>query len=229
MKNAVLIVLAFALGGGAVWFFTRDMRRPALPPAGSRERKRAAGPAVSAAASARPKPPARRGRHRQARASLRCRRSARHLASERIRHDHGESHGHGSPRELRGWRLRRGRLRARRAHESRGRSVTRRSARESRRRVESASPARRHRGRGLGAESELDLARSRAAAQEARLNTVVARLRDRADQAPFSGLLGFREVSPGTLVSAEYADHVDRRHLRRSSSTSPFPKRFSTR
>ena len=24
MKNALLIVLAFALGGGAVWFFTSD-------------------------------------------------------------------------------------------------------------------------------------------------------------------------------------------------------------
>jgi membrane fusion protein (multidrug efflux system) len=33
------------------------------------------------------------------------------------------------------------------------------------------------------------------------LNTVVARLRDRLIQAPFSGLLGFRQVSPGTLVT----------------------------
>jgi membrane fusion protein (multidrug efflux system) len=55
--------------------------------------------------------------------------------------------------------------------------------------------------RGLGAASDLDLARSRAAAQEARLNSIVARLRDRLIQAPFSGLLGFRQVSPGTLVS----------------------------
>jgi membrane fusion protein (multidrug efflux system) len=56
--------------------------------------------------------------------------------------------------------------------------------------------------RGLGAARELDVARSRAQAQEARLNTVVARLRDRLIQAPFSGLLGFRQVSPGTLVSS---------------------------
>jgi membrane fusion protein (multidrug efflux system) len=55
--------------------------------------------------------------------------------------------------------------------------------------------------RGLTAASELDMARSRAAASEARLNTVVARLRDRLIQAPFSGVLGFREVSPGTLVT----------------------------
>jgi membrane fusion protein, multidrug efflux system len=56
--------------------------------------------------------------------------------------------------------------------------------------------------KGLGAARELDVARSRAQAQEARLNTVVARLKDRLIQAPFSGLLGFRQVSPGTLVSS---------------------------
>jgi membrane fusion protein (multidrug efflux system) len=36
---------------------------------------------------------------------------------------------------------------------------------------------------------------------QARLNSVVARLRDRLIQAPFSGLLGFRQVSPGTMLS----------------------------
>jgi membrane fusion protein (multidrug efflux system) len=56
-------------------------------------------------------------------------------------------------------------------------------------------------GRGLAAASDLDVARSRAAATEARLNSVVARLRDRLIQAPFSGLLGFRQVSPGTMLS----------------------------
>jgi len=55
--------------------------------------------------------------------------------------------------------------------------------------------------RGLAAVSELDVARSRAAASQARLNTVLARLRDRLIQAPFSGLLGFRQVSPGTLMT----------------------------
>ena len=59
--------------------------------------------------------------------------------------------------------------------------------------------------RGLGAARELDVARSRAQAQQARLNTVVARLRDRLIQAPFSGLLGFRQVSPGTMVSPNTA------------------------
>jgi membrane fusion protein (multidrug efflux system) len=55
--------------------------------------------------------------------------------------------------------------------------------------------------RGLSAVSDLDVARSRAAASQARLNTVVARLRDRLIQAPFSGVLGFRQVSPGTLLT----------------------------
>jgi membrane fusion protein (multidrug efflux system) len=55
--------------------------------------------------------------------------------------------------------------------------------------------------RGLTAASELDVARSRAAASQARLNSVVARLRDRLIQAPFSGVLGFRQVSQGTLLS----------------------------
>jgi membrane fusion protein (multidrug efflux system) len=54
---------------------------------------------------------------------------------------------------------------------------------------------------GLTSASDLDIARSRAAAQEARLNTVVARLRDRLIQAPFAGVLGFRQVSPGTLLA----------------------------
>ena len=53
----------------------------------------------------------------------------------------------------------------------------------------------------LTSESELDIARSRAAASAARLETVVARLRDRLIQAPFAGVLGFRQVSPGTLLA----------------------------
>ena len=63
------------------------------------------------------------------------------------------------------------------------------------RRLEEVSAA------GLAPASDLDMARSRAAASEARLNTVVARLRDRLIQAPFSGVLGFRQVSPGTLLT----------------------------
>jgi membrane fusion protein (multidrug efflux system) len=59
--------------------------------------------------------------------------------------------------------------------------------------------------RGLTSASELDVARSRAGATRARLNSIVARLRDRLIQAPFSGLLGFRQVSPGTMLSPNTA------------------------
>lgn len=54
---------------------------------------------------------------------------------------------------------------------------------------------------GLAAASDLDVARTTAAAAQARLNTVLAQLQDRIVQAPFAGLLGFRQVSPGSLVT----------------------------
>jgi membrane fusion protein (multidrug efflux system) len=59
--------------------------------------------------------------------------------------------------------------------------------------------------KGLGSKSSLDTARSRVAAQQARYNAVVARLKDRLILAPFGGLLGFRQVSPGTMVSPNTA------------------------
>jgi len=55
--------------------------------------------------------------------------------------------------------------------------------------------------RGLSAVQQLDIAKSRADAMQAQLNRVVARLKDRVMQAPFAGVLGFRNVSPGTLVT----------------------------
>ena len=55
--------------------------------------------------------------------------------------------------------------------------------------------------RGLSAVQALDIAKSRADAMQAQMNRVVARLKDRIVLAPFSGLLGFRNVSPGTLVT----------------------------
>ncbi len=53
---------------------------------------------------------------------------------------------------------------------------------------------------GIAATSDVDEARAGAEAAEARLNSVIARLDDRLIRAPFSGMLGFREVSPGTLL-----------------------------
>jgi membrane fusion protein (multidrug efflux system) len=55
--------------------------------------------------------------------------------------------------------------------------------------------------RGLSAVQQLDIAKSRADAMQAQLDRVVARLKDRVVQAPFAGVLGFRNVSPGTLVT----------------------------
>ena len=55
--------------------------------------------------------------------------------------------------------------------------------------------------RGIAATSDVDNARSMSEGAAARLNTVVARLEDRLIRAPFSGLLGFREVSQGTLLT----------------------------
>lgn len=56
-------------------------------------------------------------------------------------------------------------------------------------------------GKGSASVSQVDEARSRYAAAQARLDAIVARLDDRLIRAPFSGLLGFRRVSPGTLVT----------------------------
>ena len=54
--------------------------------------------------------------------------------------------------------------------------------------------------RNLVSVSELDVARSRADATRARLESVIARFNDRLIRAPFAGVLGFREISPGTLL-----------------------------
>lgn len=49
--------------------------------------------------------------------------------------------------------------------------------------------------------SDLDAAKARASEARGRYESVVARLNDRLVRAPFSGRLGFRQVSPGTLIS----------------------------
>lgn len=54
---------------------------------------------------------------------------------------------------------------------------------------------------GTAPKSQLDEARARREIAQARLEAIVARLQDRVIRAPFSGVLGFRQVSLGTLVS----------------------------
>lgn len=53
----------------------------------------------------------------------------------------------------------------------------------------------------LASETRLDVEKARMQTAEARLEAIIARLDDRLIRAPFSGILGFRSVSPGTLLS----------------------------
>jgi len=52
----------------------------------------------------------------------------------------------------------------------------------------------------LASETQLDVEKARMQTSRARLDAIVARLDDRLIRAPFSGVLGFRNVSPGTLL-----------------------------
>ncbi len=56
--------------------------------------------------------------------------------------------------------------------------------------------------KGLAAKSAMDEAVAREEAAEARFNAITARMDDRLIRAPFSGVLGFREISPGTLLTS---------------------------
>ncbi len=53
----------------------------------------------------------------------------------------------------------------------------------------------------LASETQLDIEKARMQTADARLEGIIARLNDRLIRAPFSGILGFRAVSPGTLLS----------------------------
>jgi membrane fusion protein (multidrug efflux system) len=53
----------------------------------------------------------------------------------------------------------------------------------------------------LASETQLDIEKARMQTAEARLEAILARLDDRLIRAPFSGILGFRNISPGTLLS----------------------------
>ena len=53
----------------------------------------------------------------------------------------------------------------------------------------------------LAAQTQLDVERNRMQTAQARLEGIIARLDDRLIRAPFSGMLGFRNISPGTLLS----------------------------
>jgi membrane fusion protein (multidrug efflux system) len=201
MKNLLLIVIAFALGGGAVWFFTKDDAAPARGPGGfagapgggrpggfgstqpplvvvDTVKRTALYDTVEALGTA------------QANESVTLTAKVTDTV-RRVNFEDGDFVEAGSVLvELTN--------QEEEALLAEARANLDDAENQLRRQEEIAD-------RGLGARSDLDLARSRAAASEARLNSVIARLKDRVITAPFSGVLGFRQVSPGTLVSANTA------------------------
>jgi len=56
-------------------------------------------------------------------------------------------------------------------------------------------------GNNLASRSEIDIAQAAVEANQGRLNAIEARLKDRIVRAPFSGVLSFRRISVGSLVS----------------------------
>ncbi|HZF29581.1 MAG TPA: efflux RND transporter periplasmic adaptor subunit [Gammaproteobacteria bacterium] len=212
MKNAVLIVLAFALGGGAVWYFMRDDGAPAMAssgrpvgfpgqPGGPGGRPGGGGPAgaggfgqtqlplvVVAAVKRQPIYDV-----IEALGTAQANESVTITAKvtdtvRRVNFNDGDF-------------IQAGAVLVELTNQEEEASLA-----EARANLDDAENQLRRQqdihDRGLGSASDFDLARSRQAAQQARLNTVVARLKDRVITAPFSGMLGFRQVSPGTLVSA---------------------------
>jgi membrane fusion protein (multidrug efflux system) len=199
MKNALVIVLAFALGGGAMWYFTSSREGDAsAPAAGARPaggggfapggRPQAQVPLVTVAR-------ARRDRIYdvvEALGTAQANESVTLTAKvtdtvRRVNFEDGDYVDAGAVLIELTNQEEEALLAEARANLD--------DAESQLRRLEDLS------SRGLSAESELDVARSRAAAQRARLNSIVARLRDRLILAPFSGMLGFRQVSPGTMLS----------------------------
>jgi membrane fusion protein, multidrug efflux system len=57
-------------------------------------------------------------------------------------------------------------------------------------------------GSQLASVSAIEQAQAQVSANNARLNAIIARMEDRLIRAPFDGLLGFRMVSPGTLLTS---------------------------
>jgi membrane fusion protein, multidrug efflux system len=203
MKNALLIVLAFALGGGVVWYVTKDRGGNADTgasfPAAAGGRPPAGGFAGAGRPQAQP-PLVTVGRARRDSIYDVVEALGTALANEsvtltakvtdtvrRVNFEDGDYVEAGAVLIELTNQEEEALLAEARANLD--------DAESQLRRLEDLS------ARGLTSASELDVARSRAGASRARLNSIVARLRDRLIQAPFSGLLGFRQVSPGTLLS----------------------------
>ena len=199
MKNALLAVIAFALGGGAVWYFTANRSGAGVTPtAAAPGGGRPAGGYSGRGPTQAPLVTVERVRRDQlydvveALGTAQANESVTLTAKvtdtvRRVNFEDGDYVEAGSVLVELTNQEEEAALAEARANLD--------DAESQLRRLEDLS------SRGLTAASELDVARSRAAAMQARLNSVVARLRDRLIQAPFSGLLGFRQVSPGTMLS----------------------------
>jgi len=206
MKNALLIVLAFALGGGAVWYVTKDRGGNAGAPATAAGRPAqggAPGGGAGGFGGGRPQaqPPLVTVGHArrdsifdvvEALGTAQANESVTLTAKvtdtvRRVNFEDGDYVESGAVLIELTNQEEEALLAEARANLD--------DAESQLRRLEDLS------GRGLTSASELDVARSRAGASRARLNSIVARLKDRLIQAPFSGLLGFRQVSPGTMLS----------------------------
>jgi membrane fusion protein (multidrug efflux system) len=205
MKNAVLIVVAFALGGGAMWYFTKERGNGAGAPVAAAPGARPGSPGgFPAGVAGRPQaqqlPLVTVGRaHKdsiydvvEALGTAQANESVTLTAKvtdtvRRVNFEDGDYVEAGSVLIELTNQEEEALLAEARANLD--------DAESQLRRLEDLS------ARGLTSASELDVARSRAGAMQARLNSIVARLRDRLIQAPFSGALGFRQVSPGTLLS----------------------------
>ena len=198
MKNLVLIVIAFALGAGAVWYLTGRDQTPAAAggPPGASARGGFAGGGFSQAQA--PLVVAERVRYGELYDSVEALGTAQANESvtlsakvtdtvRRVNFEDGDYVEAGTVLiELTNQEEEALLAEARANLDDAERQLMR---------VEDMA------ARGLAPAQELDVARSRTAASQARLNTVVARLRDRLIMAPFDGLLGFRQVSPGTLIT----------------------------
>jgi membrane fusion protein (multidrug efflux system) len=197
MKNALVIVLAFALGGGAMWYFTSSRDGAGGPPAAG---ARPAGGGFAPGGRQPQLPLVTVGRARRdriydvvealgtAQANESVTLSAKVTESvRRVNFEDGDY-------------VEAGDVLIELTNQEEEALLA-----EARANLDDAeSQLRRHEdlsGRGLSAASELDVARSRAGAMRARLNSIVARMRDRLILAPFSGVLGFRQVSPGTMLT----------------------------
>ena len=198
MKNAVLIVLAFALGGAAVWYFTANDQAPAPGAQAGGARGGFAGGGFGAGQGQPPLVVVRPATRDQLYDTVEALGTAQANESvtisakvtdtvRRVNFEDGDYVEAGAVLVELTNQEEEALLAEARANLD--------DAENELRRLEDLS------ARGLAAVSQLDVARSRTAAQRARFNTVVARLRDRVIQAPFSGLLGFRQVSPGTLMT----------------------------